>query len=214
MPRRAPPKSACGRTSVKAAQKANELLTAGDLLGALRCTQHAARLAPSDAGIAIGLADMLSMADRAGEAAASFEKVLTLLPTSPEVYFRYGHFYGVREQTAPAMRLFQVASALAPDFVENMHALAVIKSLEADYAGAEKALRRVLRLRPTHETAQFDLGLALQQQQRPRYAGRSGRGSFHGAPSSALECTCSCDGRCIHRSEYPLQPEQSDYRQL
>ena len=104
-----------------------------------------------------------------------------------DIYYRMGMLYGGQDQTAQARSSFQAAVALSPTSVESLFALGICMSLENDWFEAERHIRRVLRLRPGHESARFDLAVALQQLKRPQEALNSYDGCLTTYTSSAVE---------------------------
>ena len=176
--------NACGRTVDAVTSEVDRRFGSGDVPGAVQCIRHALTISPTLTSMYIGLGDVLATTVHLEEAAAAYQSAIRQEPRSMDIYYRMGMLYGGQDQTAQARSSFQAAVALSPSSVESLFALGICMSLEHDWFEAERHIRRVLRLRPGHESARFDLAVALQQLKRPQEALNSYDGCL---TSSAVE---------------------------
>lgn len=177
----------CGRTVDAVSSEADRRFESGDVSGAVQCIRHALTISPTLTSMYVGLGDVLATTVHLEEAAAAYQSAIRQEPRSMDIYYRMGMLYGGQDQTAQARSSFQAAVALSPTSVESLFALGICMSLENDWFEAERHIRRVLRLRPGHESARFDLAVALQQLKRPQEALNSYDGCLTTYTSSAVE---------------------------
>ena len=156
----------CGRTVDAVSSEVDRRFESGDVSGAVQCIRHALTISPTLTSVYVGLGDVLATTVHLEEAAAAYQSAIRQEPRSMDIYYRMGMLYGGQDQTAQARSSFQAAVALSPTSVESLFALGICMSLENDWFEAERHIRRVLRLRPGHESARFDLAVALQQLKR------------------------------------------------
>ena len=179
--------NACGRTVDVVTSEVDRRFGSGDVSGAVQCIRHALTLSPTLTSMYVGLGDVLATTVHLEEAAAAYQSAIRQEPRSMDIYYRMGMLYGGQDQTAQARSSFQAAVSLSPSSVESLFALGICMSLEHDWFEAERHIRRVLRLRPGHESARFDLAVALQQLKRPQEALSSYDGCLITYMSSAVE---------------------------
>jgi protein O-GlcNAc transferase len=177
----------CGRTVDAVSSEVDRRFESGDVSGAVQCIRHALTISPTLTSMYVGLGDVLATTVHLEEAAAAYQSAIRQEPRSMDIYYRMGMLYGGQDQTAQARSSFQAAVALSPTSVESLFALGICMSLENDWFEAERHIRRVLRLRPGHESARFDLAVALQQLKRPQEALNSYDGCLTTYTSSAVE---------------------------
>ena len=179
--------SACGRTVDAVSSEVDRRFGSGDVSGAVQCIRHALTISPTLTSMYVGLGDVLATTAHLEEAAAAYQSAIRQEPRSMDVYYRLGMLYGGQDRTAQARSSFEAAVALSPSSVESLFALGICLSLEHDWFEAERHIRRVLRLRPEHESARFDLAVALQQLKRPQEALNGYDGCLTAHTSSAVE---------------------------
>ena len=151
----------CGRTVDAVSSEVDRRFESGDVSGAVQCIRHALTISPTLTSVYVGLGDVLATTVHLEEAAAAYQSAIRQESRSMDIYYRMGMLYGGQDQTAQARSSFQAAVALSPTSVESLFALGICMSLENDWFEAERHIRRVLRLRPGHESARFDLAVAL-----------------------------------------------------
>jgi tetratricopeptide (TPR) repeat protein len=98
--------------------------------------------------------------DNLALARREFEAELKLNPADAAAEYETGQVLLVSQAPDEAVKHFQRAVALAPDFAEALQALAKIRLDAKQYAEAIVLLENVVRLQPVNESAHYSLMLA------------------------------------------------------
>jgi serine/threonine-protein kinase len=124
--------------------RAEYMVAAGDLEGALRVADSAARQAPENATVLLRLGSVQSSVGRYTDAVATFEHAARLDPRSPDAPAGLAGLYETLGRTEDGIRAREREIALSP---ENVLAYAVQATAylvwRADTAGARRVLERV-----------------------------------------------------------------------
>ncbi len=101
-----------------------------------------------------------------------FEAELALNPADAAAEYETGQVLLVGQQSNEAVKHFERAVAIAPDFPEALQALAKVRLDAKQYPDAIRLLENVVRLQPANESAHYSLMLAYRNAGRPADAAR------------------------------------------
>lgn len=110
--------------------------------------------------------------DNLAAARREFEKELELNPGDAVAEYEVGQVLLVSQQPADALKRFERAVAISPDFPEALEALAKLKMDSKQYDEAIAILEKIVHLEPTSETAHYQLMLAYRNAGRASDAAR------------------------------------------
>ncbi|MGA2135370.1 MAG: tetratricopeptide repeat protein [Bryobacteraceae bacterium] len=102
----------------------------------------------------------------------AFEAELALNPGDAVAEYEIGQILLTGQQTAEAVRRFEHAAALSPDFPEALEALAKARMDAKQYPEAIALLEKVVHLQPANEPAHYSLMMAYRNAGRPADAAR------------------------------------------
>jgi tetratricopeptide (TPR) repeat protein len=105
-------------------------------------------------------------------ARAEFEKELELNPADSVAEYEVGQISLTTQQPAQAMRHFERAAAISPDFAEALQALARLRLEAKQYGESITLLEKVVRLQPANESAHYSLMLVYRDSGRAADAAR------------------------------------------
>jgi len=96
------------------------------------------------------------------EAIAQYTKASELDPKLAQAYFRLGEALSMKPPFDKVIAAYNKAIELKPDYYQAYNGLgAFLLDYKNDYAGAAKAFREAIRLKPETATYHFNLGVAL-----------------------------------------------------
>ncbi len=110
------------------------------------------------------------VAGRFDEAVAHFEHALAIDPDYPYARFDLGRALLSSDRASEALATLDRYLALHPDDIDALASSGSAALLGQQYARAEQSFRRVLRVRTRDAGTWYNLGLALEYQDRPREA--------------------------------------------
>jgi len=124
---------------------------------AFREAQRAVELAPElpEAQLALGVVQLGR--GRSAEAAAAFEKALEMAPADDAACRRVGEAYSSLERPEEALRFYDRAVALSPQFWGNYNERGVFHLENGDFGAAARDFIRVMELRPDSATGYTNL---------------------------------------------------------
>ncbi len=132
----------------------------------LRTLHHGARLLALGALLASPLAQADDYADvnqllrqgKSAQALARAEQYLADKPRDPQMRFLKGRAQSESGQSANAIATFEQMTQDYPELAEPYNNLAVLRAGQGQYGQAREALEQALRIHPSYDTAQENLG--------------------------------------------------------
>lgn len=118
---------------------------------------RAARIAPGDPFVLIGIGQLSSQLGRWGDAEAAFRRSLEIDPTLVAAHQGLGLTLEMKDELDAARRHFEEASRRAPDFPDPLGSLALQAVHRKDYAQARALAERALALDPFQAAAAMAL---------------------------------------------------------
>jgi Flp pilus assembly protein TadD len=125
---------------------------------------------PNDAGLAEQFGSLMMARERWADAEKALRTVAVAQPNDFRVFHKLGIVLERQGKIDDAIEAAEQASVLAPDDDNLMFRLAVLSLNGRHFAGAEQALRHVIRVRPAAARLHHTLGVALERQGRFREA--------------------------------------------
>jgi tetratricopeptide (TPR) repeat protein len=125
-------------------------------------TQAAAAAAPGDWILQENLANLQQQTGDAPGAIESLQRVVRLLPQSPDAWHGLGLALGAAKRDDEAISAFQQATRLSPESVMSMNSLAELYAREGHPEEAAHEFQQVLRQKPYWGPAHLGLGKALE----------------------------------------------------
>jgi tetratricopeptide (TPR) repeat protein len=110
--------------------------------------------------------------DNLGLARREFEAELKLNPADAAAEYETGQVLLVSQEPAEALKHFERAVVITPDFPEALQALSKMRLDAKQYAEAIILLENVIRLQPMNESAHYSLMLAYRNAGRPADAAK------------------------------------------
>lgn len=120
----------------------------GDIPQAEELMLKAKDLAPDDFNINFNCANMYAMSGEYEKALTEYDEVLRKAPTMYEAYIRKADMENKLGKYASAEKTLIAATGIRPDYFQAWHGLAIIRLETQDFAGAEAALKELLRIMP------------------------------------------------------------------
>ena len=144
--------------------KGNQLLAAGNSLGAASAFKKALRLWPDDPEIHYDLSLAMSKLGRQDEASRELRKTIAIDPKFAPAHNRLGLILMADGKNSDAEREFKSASVIDPQFAEARNNLGVLLGREGKYAEAIECFRLAIEANPEFAEAYVNWALVMAQE--------------------------------------------------